>query len=387
MTIRTMRFLDRYLGIPLCWILGPFLRVVRMERRRSNQHSAKRILVIKLFGLGSIVLATPALTLIRNAFPTSRITFLTFEENRELAERLPLIDEVITIRRMSFFAFIGGTIRTVNRFFFRPFDVVYDFEFFSKYSTLLAGLSLAPTSVAFALPTRWKSLFLTHQAPIDKTRHVTSSFCALVRCHTHTSADVPPVTPPMIAPDDHAALLAKFHLHANPLVCINVNAGVTFPERRWPAEFFAELVSRMAQERDCQFCFIGTYVERRYVERIIARTRCQDRCINTCGLLTIPELGAMFQRCEFVLSNDSGPLHLAAALGIPTIGLYGPESPAFYGPVSESAATVYKNISCSPCMNVYSAKDFRCPFNARCMREISVEEVFDNIHSVSEVVS
>jgi ADP-heptose:LPS heptosyltransferase len=164
-------------------------------------------------------------------------------------------------------------------------------------------------------------------------------------------------------------------------VAINVNAGDTFLERRWPGNRFAQLVKTLAGDDESIFCFIGNEEESEYVEDVISQTSCAGRCMNISGKLTIPELAALLQRSELLISNDSGPLHLAAALGIPTVALYGPESPGFYGTVNAVSTIIYKNISCSPCMNIYSAKQFRCPFNARCMTEISVEEVLESVRS------
>ena len=145
---------------------------------------------------------------------------------------------------------------------------------------------------------------------------------------------------------------------------------------------YSELISRLAREDTSSlFCFIGSVEDSHRVRRAILDTECPARCIDASGKLTIPELGALFQRCELLISNDSGPLHLAASLGTGTIGLYGPESPDFYGPVSDRSSVIYKGIKCSPCMNVYTAKQFRCPFNAECMREISVEEVLQQVRA------
>ena len=123
------------------------------------------------------------------------------------------------------------------------------------------------------------------------------------------------------------------------------------------------------------FLFIGSEDEHGYVQHIIDMTSFPERCRNIAGLLTIPELGALLQQCDVVVSNDSGPLHLAAAMGAHTVALFGPESPTFYGPLSKRATVVYTPVSCSPCMNVYAAKSFECHNNARCMHAVEVAEV------------
>ncbi|HTP12414.1 MAG TPA: glycosyltransferase family 9 protein, partial [Bacteroidota bacterium] len=150
------------------------------------------------------------------------------------------------------------------------------------------------------------------------------------------------------------------------------------------ADRFAALVSRLAITEEFLFCFTGTSEEREYVQRVINLTHVTGRCINVAGRLTIPELCALLEQSVLYIGNDSGPLHLATALGVPTVGLFGPESPVFYGPLGDRHTSIYRRLPCSPCMNVYAAKSFRCPYNARCMKEIQVDEVFDALPVLEE---
>ena len=383
MRIRLMRSVDRFLGIPLCWLLSFVMPAYRRTIHDGASARPAKILVIKFFGFGSIVLSTSALSIIKTLYPGSELSFLSFKENKDLLERMQLIDEVITIRRNSMRAFVRDTLAVVARVIRSRYDIVFDLEFFSKYSTLMSGITNAPIRLAFALPARWRSRIVNHPVQLKKGTHVIDSFCQLVLAVSHSTVPIPTLHGPTITDQDHQALLRKIALGSKKVIAVNINAGETFLERRWPPEKFAELVRSLAPRDESTFCFIGSPQERDYVEKAIRKTECTERCINVAGLLSIPELGALLQRSEMLISNDSGPLHLASALGIPTIGLFGPESPEFYGTYGSESRTVYKKIACSPCMNVYSAKDFRCPYNARCMKEISVEEVTDLIRAMN----
>jgi ADP-heptose:LPS heptosyltransferase len=382
MNIDVMRFLDRFVGIPLCWMMGSYCRIVTKSSSRTKRQQVRNILVIKFFGMGSLILSTPALALTRRAFPEAHVTFLTFQKNRELVERISTIDAVLTIDHSSIAAFLRDTFSTIRSIIRIHPDITFDLEFFSKFSTLLSGFSQAPLRVAFALPTFWRSSIVTHQVPLEKNRHVVFSFCEQVLCIANERENIPPIEAPYVSEQDHASLLNKFPIEGRRLVAINVNAGDTFLERRWPADRFAQLVSALASEDDCVFCFTGSRGETSYVRSIIDETGCPERCIDTSGVLTVPELAALLERCDILISNDSGPLHLAASLGTPTVGLYGPESPDFYGVVQADSSVIYKKISCSPCMNIYSAKQFRCPYNAQCMRELGVDQVLQSVRSL-----
>ena len=376
-----MRFVDRFLGIPLCWILAMLHRLSKRAYPNNLSAEVKDILVIKFFGMGSVILATPSLTLIRRGFPKARITFLSFHQNGEILARISTIDRVVTIDRSSVWRFVASTFRAIHTIRTIGPQVCFDLEFFSKFSTIVSAISRATIRGAFHLPTRWRSGLVTHQIRLDKNRHVIHSFCALVRSVIELEDQDPPLESPSIEQGDHRSLLQKLPIEGRRLISVNINAGDTFPERRWPKEKFAELISRLARQNDALFCFTGNQSDTPRVAVAIANTDCVERCVDASGKLTIPELGALLERSDILISNDSGPLHLAASLGTPVVGLFGPEDPEFYGPTHPEAIVVYRKLECSPCMNIYAAKQFRCPYQARCMREITVDQVFARIQS------
>ncbi len=366
-----MRSIDRFIGIPVCLIIGWYRKFFRRKRTRNIE----RILIIKFFGMGSIILSTPAISLLRNTYPNAHITFLSFHSNKELLERIPIIDTVITINTSTISSFISTTLILFRHLHSQHYDVVFDFEFFSKYSTALSGLSGAPVRIGFELPTRWRKIIVTDSVILSKEQHVTRAFCDQIFTLTE-KLDIPDIVVPRTIESDISSMQAKVILNDANNICINVNAGETFLERRWPPEYFAKFVSNLSGKSHYNFYFIGSESERSYVQGVINQTTCPERCQNLGGLLTVPELMALLQKCDILISNDSGPLHLASALGTPVLGLYGPETPVFYGPAGNiKSATIYRSIECSPCMNVYDSKTFTCPYNARCMKEISVKEV------------
>lgn len=369
MKVTHMRWMDRTLGIPLCWMLG----AVMAFRRKRRPGAVRRILVIKFFGLGSIVLATPALSLLRKRFPDARIEFLTFSANGPLLERISLIDAIHTINPRSLASLTVDVLRAVHVLRRDRIDLVLDFEFFSKLSTLLSGLTGAPRRVAFALPARWRTMLVTDPVALTKDRHVSHSFAAQVFLFASRASLPAPVAPRIDAADQ--AALGRALPHGGSEIVINVNAGPTFLERRWPPERFAELADALCDRTASWLVFIGDASERAYVQRVVDAVRRPGRCLNVAGNLAIAELMALLRRSTLLISNDSGPLHLACALGTPVVALYGPETPSFYGPLGGRRTVVYGSPPCSPCMNVYQAKAFRCPYDARCMRDIGTEEV------------
>jgi lipopolysaccharide heptosyltransferase II len=380
MNIDRMRNLDRYLGTPLCWIMGglqPFLR-------RRERAEVKNILVIKYFGLGSILLSTPALELIRGAYPSARITYLSFTSNKELLQRIPFIDDILTLDASGMLSMTLGLPKVLSRLRSARYDIVFDLEFFAKFSTLLSVWTGAPRRVGFELPTLWRKMLVTHHVPLTKKKHVVNAFCDQIEAVAGKQTHIPSVGAPTTKDADAKALHEKLPPEHAPFFCVNANAADTFLERRWQPEKYSEFIKDTARRSPYLFYFTGTQEERPYVQHIIDMldAEMRSRCHNLAGMLTIPEFMQLLRESACLISGDSGPVHLAAAFGIPVVALYGPETPDFYGPVGTRTSTIYKAIECSPCMNIYDAKAFRCPYNARCMQEIQVEDV---MHAVEQL--
>lgn len=382
MNVSRMRRLDRWLGVPLCWFAGLFF-----GRKKPSQAPivARSVLVIKFFGMGSVLLTAPFLERLRRAFPAARIHFLTFSSNKDILERLAAGVQCQYIRTTSIVSFVRDTITALFHLRREGVDVVFDLEFFSKYSTLFSTLTRAPVRVGYALPTFWRRANVTHPTPLDRSTHVAGVFLRQLEAigvSTPSGYAMPMLHP---TPAEEASMRRKLSLGANGAECIavNINAGATSLERRWPPERFLELVARMHEENPSRlFFFTGSGDERPYVHAALTRRAAfAEFTVNCAGLLTLGEFIALLRRCTLFITNDSGPMHIAAAVGTPLVALFGPEAPHFYGPLAD-ARVVYKQLSCSPCLNVYNAKLFVCPFDARCMKELSVDEVLAAIRTV-----
>jgi ADP-heptose:LPS heptosyltransferase len=182
--------------------------------------------------------------------------------------------------------------------------------------------------------------------------------------------------PPAIAPPAGAreTCFRKLGLRQDgtPILVVNANADETSLERRWRRERFAGVIDRIAAAfPGIQILLTGVSREREYVEGL--RMLCHTPVRNTAGELSLAEFAVLLEASAAVLSNDSGTVHLAAAVGTPTVSLFGPESPEYYGPL-DGSTTLYAGVECSPCLNIYAAKRFVCPHAARCMESISVDE-------------
>ncbi len=381
MNVRLMRRLDRWVGVPLCWLAG----MLHARRRRRQPRTIRSILVIKFFGLGSVLLTTPFLEALRRAYPNARIHFLTFSSNREMLERLPVALDTLAVRTSSFVLFLHDTLAALHALRRAHVDVVFDLEFFSKYSTLLSTLTGAVVRVGYALPTFWRRANVTHAVSINRAEHVAHVFMRQLEA---VGVDAPTTcTLPVLHPTraEELSIRRKLRLGTNGVECIgvNINAGATSLERRWPRDRFLELVARLHHDNPARrFFFTGSSDERPYVQAAMeSRPEVASYIVNCAGLLTLGEFLALLRHCRLFITNDSGPMHIAAAAGTPLVALFGPESPQFYGPLA-NVRVLYKQLPCSPCLNLYNAKLFMCPYEARCMKELSVDEVEQAVQSL-----
>jgi len=389
MTVGAMRAIDRFVGIPLCLLAGLVARIVGRVHSSDHQHPGT-ILVIKFFGLGSILLSATFLEELRVRFPGARIIYLTFSSNRELLQKLPQVSDRVTISTSGFFTFIRDTYAAIALLRRASVDIVFDLEFFSKFSTLLSTFSGAPVRVGYELPTRWRRWNLTHPVPLDHSSHVVQVFMRQLEIIAPGENEAGRPYRLVASHEEKASLLRQFPVGNNggENFAININAGPASLERRWPADRFMKVVQTLhAVNPARRFFLIGNLEERKYVDEAIRSSDIPNATILNCaGMFTIGELVALFEQCNLLLTNDSGPMHIAASVGTPVVALFGPESPQFYGPAG-NGRIVYKAIECSPCLNMYNAKMFACPYNARCMREISVSEVLGAVNEILETAS
>jgi ADP-heptose:LPS heptosyltransferase len=384
-----MRRIDHYLGPPLCLILGVGLSLSQRLRRLADGRPAgakapTKVLVVKFWGMGSIVLTTPALRALKKAYPRCRVTFLTFEQNEPICRMIRLIDRVHPYRADGPLRFLVSLARLVGFLRREKFDVVVDFEFFANFTSILTGLAGAPTSVGFHSPKFWRDTFYTIRVPFEHA-HITENFLRAAEALGAT-ADGHHLDGPVASGEMATARLEQLLGErgvgtGDPLVCININASSLDYKRRWPLESYRQLIERiLGTFREVRLVLIGSKAEAPYVAKLIRCLPATPQVVDMCGLITLEQLAALLQRSLLFIGNDSGPLHLAAAAGIPTVSFFGPETPVLYGPRGDRHTVFYAGIPCSPCLNVYNSKDNSGCRNNLCMQAIGVDEAWAAVY-------
>lgn len=391
MNIKLMRFIDKYGGVLACIVLTVFDNVLKIFKILKNPPAYKfdSILFIKFWGIGSIMLASPTIRVVRRKYPNSRIFFLTFSQNKQICESLELIDEIIVLDPSSFLQFIFDTIRVVIYLRKLKLDLVVDLEFLARFSSIITYLSGAKMAVEFYSTILWRGDFSRIRVNYNYYFHVTENFLNLVSFLGIIEDKIELVKPIVntIAKDRVDRILRKSGVNIDDiLIGVNINSSKMALERRWPKENFAVLVNRVLKEYAVKIVLIGGKEDRVYVDTFVDLIQDKKMVINLTGEINIKELIALLERCLLLISNDSGPLHIAEALDIPTVSFFGPETPILYGPKGDKHLLYYKNLLCSPCMNIHNNKLVNCEMDNKCMTSINADDVYMAIRKKYEYI-
>ena len=181
MNLHIGKFLDRYIGIPLCGILYIFIHAWEVFIRRSRPVQVERILLIKLWGVGNLTLLLPSIEALRKKYPDAKIHFLTLKPNRDFLLKHPFLDRILTVSISSSPAFFFSTIGALFRTRRSKIDLLLDFEQFCRFSALFSLLSGAKQRIGFHNPRQARGFLYTVQVPYDNHKHTKDSFFEIAR--------------------------------------------------------------------------------------------------------------------------------------------------------------------------------------------------------------
>ncbi|MDA8232362.1 MAG: glycosyltransferase family 9 protein [Magnetospirillum sp.] len=387
--VDTMRRVDYWAGVPLCALSTLLLRLVPSRRRAA---APRNVLLIELSEMGSAILADPAMEEMKAR--GANLHFAIFTQNKASLDLLGTVpeDNIFRIRTDGLGTLLADTLRFLVWSRRKAIDTVIDLELFSRYTALLSGWSGAERVVGFHRfhnEGLYRGEMLTRKVMYNPHIHIARNFFSLVEAAYAAVPDWPPAK--MRTPDGELVLkraeptpdaLARVREKVGragwdgrrPLVLVNANASDLLPQRRWPRERFAALIREtLAHRGDALVLLTGAPAERDGLDDL-ARQVGDPRCVNFAGEIGFKDLVALYHLAVAMVTNDSGPAHFAAVTRMPTIVLFGPETPALYGSLGPSEA-VFAGLHCSPCVSAWNHRKTPCADN-KCLQAIGVGEVF-----------
>jgi len=325
----------------------------------------QKILVIKLRAIGDVILATPVLENLRQAFPQAQIDFLTEKMCVPIVSDHPAINEILNFDRNQ----PGASRKLIQQVRRRRYDVVLDL-FGNPRSAVLTLLSGAPMRVGFRFRVRQYAYNLKVVPRGDRVHEVEFNLDAL------RALEIPIVTRKLlVAVDEASENFAKQFWRENGLEnrrVIGLNASGGWYTKRWPLDFFAQLGDRLQRELKAAVLLLwgpGEYVDAKTIAQMMQAPSLLAPPAN------LKQLAALLRKLTLLVSNDSGPLHLAAAMGTRVVGIYGPTRPDLQGPWGEGHVIVMKTgLACLGCNGV------TCKIVTHdCMKQLEVEKVWEAV--------
>jgi heptosyltransferase-2 len=371
----------------------------------------QNLLPMKILGrgtnwLGDAVMTTPALLRLREKFPDEHITLLTAAKLRELWQHHPAVDAVLSFPAGQGVWAVAKMLRA-QRF---DLALVLPNSPRSALEVFLAGI---PQRFGYARP--WRNFFLTQAVPsrpgaVQMRKRTPAEIRALVAAPAPNSqlptpnpaahqiheylhlaaalgADSVPLVPQLVVtPAEKAAARAKFGLAELTAPIFGLNPGAEYgPAKRWPVEKFIAAAQEIQKRTGCHWLIFGGKGDVELASRIAAEIHPPSSTLhplNLAGQTTLRELMALLACCRLLLTNDTGPMHVAAALGTPVVVPFGSTSPELTGPGLPGDPRhhlLQTDAACAPCF----LRD--CPIDFRCLNGISVATAVNAVMRAAEV--
>src|SRR5438093_2442546 len=337
-------------------------------KRLTRPDAVKRILVRGTNWIGDAVLTTPALMAIRKGFPQAKIALLVKPAIAELLHHHPAVDEIVLYRDPGPHAGLGGKLTLARLLRRGRYDlaILLQNAFEAAAITALAGI---PNRYGYATDGRW--FLLTHRVPLTpkiRHKHQAQYYLELLRPLGIPVEPKPPIL--QTTPGEDAEAIE--HLRAfgvdHKKVLIGLNPGSVYgTAKRWLPERFAEVADRVAAEHGGVVLIFGGRGEEELGAAIAGMMTAPTIVLS--GRTTVRRLMALIKQCRLFITNDTGPMHIATAFGVPTVAIFGPTDPVTTSPFGSRHELVRHPVDCSPCLLR------ECPIDHRCMQGISVEMV------------
>ncbi len=367
--------------------VGRIDRLLHLQPRRvpltSPQFRPRRILVIRTDLLGDVVMTLPAVHALRRAYPDAQIDMVVLPGNVALLHDQPEIDRVIACDPQ---AWIGGVFSAKGREQIRAIlrrlrAERYDLAVSAcgDWASIIARLSGARRRVGFAgeAYAHW----LTDPVPGRRFELGMHEIGYGLRLAEHAGGIIDPADS---RPRLHVTEIARRRVctllgacgiaPGQLLIALHAGSG-NGQAKRWPLPSWARLADLLLDQEDAAVILIGAPGDKPLAQAVLRRMRQPARAIDLTGQTTLPELAALLERCAVLVTGDSGPLHVAEAVGTRVVALHGPTNPAESGPCGPDAIILRRDLWCSPCYD--SRATAECRFgNPICMKGIAPVAVF-----------
>jgi heptosyltransferase-2 len=352
MKVPLIKIIDRIIGSAIMVVLYPFTKMGNIGKKKCG-----KILMIQLWGIGETILTLPVIVEVKEKYRSSEVVVLCTERNR--------------LNPLSILFFIIKN--------FRKYDLVVDMEEYLNISAIIAFF-VGKLRIGYSHNLRFKMYNLT--VSYDDNQHVVNTFLDLL---DPLGINVKNINIPKLNYTKNVEIKIDgiIKVKKERKIGIVPGAAESGKSRMWPRQRYIQLCKKLI-EKKYNLVFIGSKSEVGYNQAIIGKLNADD-IIDTTGKISIEELFCLIDKLDLIITNDTGPLHIASAQKTKVVGLFGPNTPTRFGPYRVKNTTFYKSEKCefSPCINVHRGEVPDCLYSKsgkdyqKCMKAISVKEVLD----------
>lgn len=379
------RKIDRVLGRQLALLLNVLVRIVGKLLRidHSLDKNFKCIVVCKYKGMGSIIQSTPLLQTLRKRYPKAKIIFVSTISNKGILQKMDMIDEALYLSDKNVFTLVRSIWLLLWKMWRKRPELYIDLEVYSNFSSLITTMSMAKNRVGFYLrSTHYRLGTYTHMMFFNNVLPISSIYLQAARlldCDSY----ITDLYPLKSTHQEYTQSLINIGLNGSKdFIAINSNASDLRLERRWSASQFQSLMENLRLNfPNYQLVLLGAPAEAAYVSELYQAFAADDMVINIAGKTNIEELIFVIDKAHLMITNDTGPMHIAFATATTTVSLYGPSNSDHYGHYKNNYV-VQKAIYCSPCIHEFELSP--CNGNNQCMQQIGVADVMKEVMQAME---
>ncbi len=340
-----------------------------MKAMKNNASSYKRILIIRLDRLGDVILSTPVIKSVRDAYPASRISVMVRPYCEDVVKGNPYLDEVIVYDKGGREKDFSGNLSFISGLRGRNFDLALILHPTAR-SHIITFLSGIPERVGYDKKLGW---LLTKKIPHTKQfglKHEIDYTLDILRYIGIESPEKELYMPVQDSSEEKIdGIFSRNGLSGNDTV-IALNPAASCASKRWPEKKFAELGDRLVNEYKARIIIISGAEDKALADSVSGLMKSPS--LDLSGMTTIGDLASVLKRTALFISNDSGPVHMACALGRPVIAIFGRSdrglSPRRWGPVGKSDVVLHKDVECHECLA------HNCKIGFKCLEAITVDD-------------
>ncbi len=334
------------------------------------------ILIVKLSAIGDVIHALPVAPALKKQFPQARITWVVEKTAYDLLVNNPYIDELILFEKTKYktlSGFVGHAPRFINNLRKLHFDLAIDLQGLFK-SSIISFLSGATTRLVYENSREGSHLLSRRIVGPHAAGHVVDRYLDVVRA---LGCQIEETVFPIVVTEREAVQARNIMTHAGlpegtPYIVLAL--GANWPNKIWPAEYFAELCDCMQESGIAVPVIVGGPGDQPLQDRLVAKVQIPP--ISLVGKTTLKQLAFVIKNAQAFIGGDTGPMHLAAALATPTIALMGPTDAVRNGPYGQGHKALITAHECAGCWRR------KCPGDKDCLAGIGVNTVYQALQEI-----